>query len=126
MAVRLRYMAHDLEVPMGQFLIGRTPDCQLSLDDALVSRRHAILTVQYDGVFVEDLGSRNGVFLNGAKIDRRTRLADGDVVRIGGQEMTLSGVADLPSSPPSRPRNPAFTATMQDIRLAELMSGDED
>ncbi|MEO7329337.1 MAG: FHA domain-containing protein [Minicystis sp.] len=128
MPVRLRYLAHDLEVPMGQFLIGRTSDCQLSLDDPLVSRRHAVLTVQTEGVFIEDLGSRNGVLLNGGRVEGRARVGDGDVVRIGSQELFLSGIGEVPSAPPSFARNP-FTATMQDIRIPDLSpttAGDEE
>jgi hypothetical protein len=121
MPVRLRYLAHDLEVPFGQFLIGRTSDCQLSLDDPLVSRRHAVLTVQHDGVFVEDLGSRNGVFLNGTRVEGRCRVNDGDAVRIGTQELYLSGIGEVPSAPQSSARNP-FTQTMQDVRIPELIS----
>jgi hypothetical protein len=112
MPVRLRYLAHDLEVPAGQFVIGRTPDCQLSLDDPLVSRRHALLVVQTEGVFVEDLGSRNGVFVNGAKIEKSQQLQDGDIIKIGGQEMTLHGVADaVPAPVPIQHR----TRTIQDL-----------
>jgi hypothetical protein len=124
MAVRLRYLAHDLEVPLGQFVIGRTSDCQLSLDDPLVSRRHAVLAVEIDGVFIEDLGSRNGVFLNNQRIERRSRINDGDVIRIGGQELTLYGVGDIPSNPTSRPRGPQ-TSTMQDIRVREILPEDD-
>ena len=124
MAVRLRYLAHDLEVPIGQFVIGRTSDCQLSLDDPLVSRRHAVLTVEIDGVFIEDLGSRNGVFVNSQRIERRARINDGDVIRIGGQEITLYGIGDVPSHPVSRPRTPQ-TSTMQDIRVREILPEDD-
>src|SRR5690349_4619427 len=124
MAVRLRYLAHDLEVPLGQFVIGRTSDCQLSLDDPLVSRRHAVLTVELDGVFIDDLGSRNGVFLNGQRIEQRARIADGDAIRIGSQEITLYGLGDLPASPISRPRN-LQASTMQDVRLNDILP-DED
>lgn len=89
MAVRLRYLAHDLEVPMGHFVIGRSADCQLSLEDPLVSRRHALLGVGPEGVFVEDLGSRNGVFVNGVRIQARTALGNGDRLTVGTQEMVL-------------------------------------
>ena len=91
MAVRLRYLAHDLEVPPGQFVIGRNPDCQLSLDDPHVSRRHALLTVRAGTVMIEDLGSRNGVIVNGSKIEGPHELFEGDRVTIGSQEMTLHG-----------------------------------
>jgi hypothetical protein len=89
MPVRLRYLAHDLEVPPGEFVVGRSADCQLSLDDPLVSRRHALLTVRADGVWVEDLGSRNGVLVNGERIEGRHKVGDADRITIGGQTMTL-------------------------------------
>lgn len=89
MAVRLRYLAHDLEVPPGQFFVGRSVECQLSLDDPLVSRKHALLTVRGGRVMLEDLESRNGVFVNGERIAGQYLLHDGDVLRIGSQELTL-------------------------------------
>lgn len=94
MAVRLRYLSHELEVPIGQFVIGRSADCQLALDDPLVSRRHALLTVRADNVTVEDLGSRNGVRVNDAKIEGRVEVSHGDKITIGSQEMVLEGSPD--------------------------------
>ncbi len=89
MRYRLRYLQHDLELGEGEFAVGRNASCQLSLDDPLVSRRHAILEVQGDAVIIEDLQSRNGVLVNGRRIDGRVRLAVGDKILIGSQEMTL-------------------------------------
>lgn len=89
MRYRLRYQQHDFELSEGQFVIGRGLDCQLALDDGLVSRRHAMLTVARDAVTVEDLGSRNGVLLNGVRVQGSAQLHDGDRIRIGGQEMVL-------------------------------------
>ena len=127
MAVRLRYLAHDLEVPMGEFLIGRTSDCQLSLDDALVSRRHALLTVEPEGVFIEDLGSRNGVFVNGARITSVTRIHDGDALRVGSQELRLFGIEDeADQHPASRPKGSKLSTTMQDVRLEDLIPSDTE
>ncbi len=97
MPVRLRYLAHDLEVPEGQFAIGRSSDCQLSLDDPLVSRRHAVLVVQGDSVEVEDLGSRNGVLVNGVRVAKPTRLVDGDVLTVGQQQLTIAGAKQGPA-----------------------------
>lgn len=91
MAVRLRYLSHELEVPIGQFVIGRSAECQLALDDPLVSRRHALLTVRTDSVTVEDLGSRNGVRVNDLKIEGRLEVTHGDKITIGSQEMLLEG-----------------------------------
>ena len=89
MRFRLRYLQHDLELSEGQFAVGRNASCQLSLDDPLVSRRHALLYVQHDAVSIEDLQSRNGVLVNGQKIDGRMDLQVGDKILIGSQELTL-------------------------------------
>ena len=103
MGFRLRYLHHDLELSEGQFVVGRSAGCQLSLDDPLVSRRHAMFVVSEDAVTVEDLGSRNGIIVNGQRAFARTHLAPGDRVVIGSQELTLereSGErADTPSVP---------------------------
>jgi len=91
MRFRLRYLQHDLELGEGEFAIGRSASCQLSLDDPLVSRRHAVMMVGVDGVTVEDLESRNGVVVNGMRIEGRVHLNVGDRVMIGSQELTLLG-----------------------------------
>jgi predicted component of type VI protein secretion system len=95
MSFRLRYLAHDLELAIGEFVIGRSTDCQLSLDDPLVSRRHAVLRIRRDGVSVQDLGSRNGVLVNGVKAEGERELSAGDKISIGSQEMVLHN-ADEP------------------------------
>lgn len=89
MKYRLRYQQHDFELVSGEFVIGRSSDCQLALDDALVSRRHAVLTVDGEDVYVDDLGSRNGVRVNGTRIEGRTRLSEGDKIKVGDQEMAV-------------------------------------
>lgn len=89
MKYRLRYMQHDFELAEGEFVVGRGSDCQLALDDALVSRRHAIFTVSAGKLFVEDLGSRNGVRVNGERINGKTEIGEGDKVRIGNQDMSI-------------------------------------
>jgi hypothetical protein len=89
MGFRLRYQQQDLELTDGRFLVGRSTECQLSLDDPLVSRFHAALTVDGDEVLLEDLGSRNGVRLNGRRIERAEKLAHGDRLTIGTQEIAL-------------------------------------
>ncbi|HJL16044.1 MAG TPA: FHA domain-containing protein [Sandaracinaceae bacterium LLY-WYZ-13_1] len=86
---RLRYQSTDLEMPVGEFTVGRSSSCHLALDDALVSRRHAVFHVREDGVEVEDLGSRNGVQVNGATIEGRRELKHLDRIVIGAQELLL-------------------------------------
>jgi hypothetical protein len=95
MRFRLRYLHHDLELSEGQFAVGRSADCQLSLDDPLVSRRHALLVVGQGGVTVEDLQSRNGVVVNGQRIAEKTPLQPGDKIVIGSQELTLLRARDV-------------------------------
>ncbi len=88
MRFRLRYMQHDIELPDGEFVVGRNASCQLSLDDPLVSRRHARFLVG-EGVAIEDLQSRNGVLVNGQRIHGKTALQVGDRILIGTQELAL-------------------------------------
>ncbi len=62
--------------------IGRTPECEIFLDDVTVSREHAVL-VERDGTFfVEDQGSLNGTFVNRHRIDK-VPLENGDELQIG-------------------------------------------
>jgi predicted component of type VI protein secretion system len=87
----------------GEFAVGRNASCQLSLDDPLVSRRHALLVVSGESVTVRDLGSRNGVLVNGEKIEGTVTVGDGDRILIGAQEMTL--VATNEAVQPRRTRS---------------------
>jgi hypothetical protein len=92
---RLRYQSTNLEMPLGEFAIGRSSSCNLALADGLVSRRHALLHVGPDSVVVEDLGSRNGVAVNGVRIKSPRRLAHMDRVYIGSQELVMIDAAKL-------------------------------
>jgi hypothetical protein len=68
--------------------IGRSPDCDVFLDDVTVSRNHALL-LEEDGVYtVEDQGSLNGTFVNRKRIDS-ARITNGDEVQIGKYRMTF-------------------------------------
>ncbi len=88
--VWLRYRESELELRPGRTVIGRSAACQIVLDDGLVSRRHAILNVAADGVTtLEDLGSVNGVFINGDRVTTPRRVGAGDRVVIGKQELLL-------------------------------------
>ncbi len=73
----------EVEVAPGENLIGRAPEAAVTIDSAKVSRRHARIVVDGEGATLEDLGSKNGTFLNGARLDAPARLAAGDEIRIG-------------------------------------------
>ena len=62
--------------------IGRTPDASVFLDDVTVSRNHALLVRRRDGLYIDDLGSLNGTYVNRRRIESH-RLMDGDEIQIG-------------------------------------------
>ncbi len=62
--------------------LGRNPDSAVFLDDVTVSRKHAEIRRQGEEFFVHDLGSLNGTYVNGERVDV-TKLASGDEVQIG-------------------------------------------
>jgi phosphoserine phosphatase RsbU/P len=72
-------------------VIGRSNDCEVPLDVAAVSRRHAAVLRAEGRFFVEDLESRNGTYLNDQRIVDRTPLRDGDELLICGQTLRFHG-----------------------------------
>jgi FHA domain len=62
--------------------IGRTPDAGVFLDDVTVSRNHALLVRRRDGLYIDDLGSLNGTYVNRRRIESHP-LTDGDEIQIG-------------------------------------------
>ena len=68
--------------------IGRSPDCDIFLDDVTVSRNHAVLVQENGEFFVEDQGSLNGTFVNRKRIDRAP-LHEGDELQVGKYRMTF-------------------------------------
>jgi hypothetical protein len=67
----------------GVILIGRGADCQIILDDDYVSTRHARVVSGENGIYLEDLGSTNGSYVNGQRITAPTTITMSDTVRIG-------------------------------------------
>lgn len=75
-------------------VVGRHPYCDVVLNNNAVSREHARLTKRSDGVYVEDLHSRNGVWVNGVKIAEPTRIYSRDSIQVG--DATLVFYSDSP------------------------------
>jgi pSer/pThr/pTyr-binding forkhead associated (FHA) protein len=68
--------------------VGRGGDNDLSIPgDEFASSHHARFEPRRDGIYVEDIGSTNGTFVNGIRVTRERRLASGDVVRIGETDL---------------------------------------
>jgi hypothetical protein len=87
-------LLQEVDVHRGVTLIGRSPDCQVTIEDPLVSRQHARVVIDDEGALVEDLKSRNGVKLNGQPVRGATKIKDGDRLRIGTQELVFCEIAE--------------------------------
>jgi pSer/pThr/pTyr-binding forkhead associated (FHA) protein len=74
--------------PEGTTLIGRSPECQIFLDDVTVSRRHAELERKDESFTIRDLGSLNGTYVNRRRIES-TVLQNDDEVQIGKYRLTF-------------------------------------
>ena len=72
----------------GTTLVGRSPECDIFLDDVTVSRRHAEIVREGDAFTIRDLGSLNGTYVNRKRIES-TELDDDDEVQIGKYRLTF-------------------------------------
>lgn len=83
-------------------VVGRDPTCEVRLTGAGVSRRHCQLVRGASGYVIEDLGSSNGTFVNGVKIEGQRALQEGDRIVVMGHLLTYH-VADEPIGPAESP-----------------------
>lgn len=93
-------------------IIGRAETCDIVLTSALASRQHARLFVSADSVSIEDMGSRNGVLVNGSPIESIKKLAHGDTVILGDEHLTV--VLLLPER----------GHTQREVRMADTLVGE--
>jgi predicted component of type VI protein secretion system len=122
-------------------LIGRHLECDARIESAKVSRRHCCVAMAYDRVIVRDLGSRNGLRVNGRLIEE-VRLQAGDELAIGpilfrfeGQPAGVTAAPDAPGAParpapgmlppvpparPPAPPNPGWKIDDADLDLIPL------
>ena len=84
--LNLRVMSGDLRGQafpvVGEVVVGRATTCTIFVPDRRASREHARFFLQDEGLYVEDLGSHNGTWVNTERCERAS-LRPGDVVRIG-------------------------------------------
>jgi DNA-binding winged helix-turn-helix (wHTH) protein len=78
-----------LRLAGGSHQVGREPDCDVFLDHADVSRRHARIIVDVSSVTVEDLDSKNGTLVNGKRLSTSKRLVNGDSITFGTVETII-------------------------------------
>src|SRR5262245_11587477 len=84
-----RVIGPDAQAPLadGENILGRGPDSVIWIDDDTVSRRHAKIRVEKESAILEDLGSHNGTFLGGRRLDAPATLCDGDEIWLGSFRM---------------------------------------
>jgi len=96
---RLKFMFQEIDLAPGPFLVGRSPSCNLTLEDPLVSRQHARITVSAEAATIEDMGSRNGTLINSEPVFDSVHLNNKDRIRIGSHEMVFLEESRFPSRP---------------------------
>lgn len=110
MPVSLRVGSRVIHLGHGEYLLGRGADCQIAIDDRVASRHHARLRSLPASLTLEDLGSTNGVFVNGARVANRRDLRIGDVIQIGRTEIAVTSTESLfPEDPRPSLRREAKT-----------------
>lgn len=82
----------------GSNLVGRDRGCSVHIDSPTLSRRHARIVIDGVGARLEDLGSKNGTYLNRRPVTRPVVLNDGDRIQVGSVEMTYRTETMLPST----------------------------
>src|ERR1700722_19163419 len=93
----LKKLPDGTDIPLtGDLSVGRSPDSGLVLLGGKPSRRHALLSVAGDSVFVEDLGSANGTYVNDKRIDTKVKLRTNDRLRFDIEQFTFRVESDEP------------------------------
>jgi pSer/pThr/pTyr-binding forkhead associated (FHA) protein len=100
---RLRFNLQEIDLRQGRIVLGRAAECPITFEDALVSRHHAELYVTSSCVIIRDLGSRNGVRVNGVRIREATELQPNDRVRLGRDELVILTSNQSGAYRPTRP-----------------------
>jgi hypothetical protein len=102
----------DILLDGGAVVIGRGRWCDVRIPSARVSRRHCCLILSGNEVFIRDLGSTNGTWINGRRVERGT-LRPGDEIKFAHCRYHLDRL-DGPGSVPMAPRTGSFSVTPPD------------
>lgn len=95
---RLVSRRREWSLSEGPNVVGRDRDCAISIDSPTVSRRHARIVVTSGEATVEDLGSKNGTYVNGQRVKQPVTITDRSQIRVGSVTMTYRIPDALPST----------------------------
>jgi phosphoserine phosphatase RsbU/P len=112
--------AKTFPLSAAETVLGRLPDCTIQLDSNMVSRKHARVLKQGDQFFLEDMGSGNGSFINGKKIDAKTPLKHEDRIKLGPILLRF----EVEGSP--RARKPAADVSLTETFKIDIAGGNDD
>lgn len=96
---RLRFLLQEFDLVGPEVVIGRSSECHITIEDPLISRKHARVRIADGQAFISDMGSRNGVRVNGRLTKGEHPLKDGDRIRIGTQELVFAVVGAAARAP---------------------------
>lgn len=94
----------QIPIPGPNFSIGRDPKCSLRPNNELVSKHHCTFVIEGDQVFLEDMQSTNGTFVNNERLKGKREVKDGDLIKIGSLVFALSAVAPQPAPVAVKPK----------------------
>ena len=109
-----RQAGKTIPLALKQFLIGREQDCHLRPNSELISRHHCVFSIDEFSVRLRDLGSTNGTFVNGSRIEAPVTLKSGDRISVGKLRFEVLVRQGAPKSSESIPTAPA-SAELSDL-----------
>ena len=120
-----KYQGGEFPLRMNrEIIIGRSSDLDMVLVEDMVSRRHAKITSTDGDIFIQDLGSTNGTFVNGEKIAGRARLTEGDRILVGTSIIKVVGVdSDVASQSEAEARRRLEAGAQRQSTSGRPMSG---
>ena len=122
--------ATTVELTGDETLLGRDPKCTLEIKSGMVSRRHARVFKNADEFLVEDMGSGNGTFVNGSKIDGPKSIKHGDRIKLGPVLLRFENTTGIGQPPvatrpsPPKPVRPRFDD--EEMFKVEVADDDDD
>jgi DNA-binding winged helix-turn-helix (wHTH) protein len=86
---RVKWLNSDVTLHEGEHVLGRDPDAEVFLNHPGISRRHALIRIAGGQATIEDLGSKNGTFVEEQRVDGVRSVRDGEIIRVGSVKLTL-------------------------------------